>query len=80
MQHITSFVVGLSIQDLQEWIKFDNIHTIFLNKTSGQTWCQKSQMTYNLKVGTEGVPFLLLPRHRSTIRLENFRHIISSEK
>jgi hypothetical protein len=32
---------------LQEWLKFDNVYTIFLlNKTRGQTWDWRSQTIY----------------------------------
>ena len=33
--------VELSIQDLQEWPKFGNICTNYLNKSSTQTWDKK---------------------------------------
>ena len=37
--------VELSIQDLQEWPKFGNICTNFLNKSSTQTWDKKVKRT-----------------------------------
>jgi hypothetical protein len=39
VQIITFFLLwfALSIQDLQEWLKFGNVCTNFLNKPSGQT-------------------------------------------
>ena len=40
--------LGLLIKVLQEWLKFDYVCIIFLTKTSGQTWGQKSQTSYNL--------------------------------
>ena len=39
----------LLIQVLKEWFKFDYVYINFLNKTGGQTWCQKSQTIYNLE-------------------------------
>ena len=41
--HFFLLWIALSIQVLQEWVKFDYVFTNFLNKTSYQTWCQKSQ-------------------------------------
>ena len=41
--------LALLIQVLEEWFKFNYVCIIFLNKMSGQTWCQKSQTTYNLE-------------------------------
>ena len=44
------FVVACFINtSFEEWFKFDYVCINFLNETSGQTWYQKSQTTYNLE-------------------------------
>ena len=48
MQNIIFFVVACFII-LEEWFKFDYVCINFLNKMSGQIWCQKSQTIYNLE-------------------------------
>jgi len=41
--------LALLTKVLREWLKFDYVCILFLNKAIGQTWGQKSQTNYNLE-------------------------------